>query len=182
MKERHKGYCYLCNKDKNDCRYLEIYVIGSEGMLTCHACEMNLVEWLRVTSLKSGEANKQEWLRKNKPELARAPMQYMNGVDLARLEKLQETDINGLDWRLEIKEMLPRMIATYKDNAPLATEDSASSAKLVSQVSMISMKALEDICAFKEKSELYPKDREYYFLKVILIAMNARRELKEVLK
>jgi hypothetical protein len=38
--------CGICTDVKNT-RYLDIYVMGSEGLNICHECEMRLVTYIR---------------------------------------------------------------------------------------------------------------------------------------
>ena len=40
------GNCTICNRLK-DVRYIDLYVIGSEGTRLCHECEMLVVEFIR---------------------------------------------------------------------------------------------------------------------------------------
>ena len=38
--------CTICREEK-ECRFLPIFVIGSEGMYCCHSCEMIILEFIR---------------------------------------------------------------------------------------------------------------------------------------
>jgi hypothetical protein len=40
---RQNGHCMACLKDDQQVRYIDLYVIGSEGLTICHPCEMELV-------------------------------------------------------------------------------------------------------------------------------------------
>ena len=40
------SYCTICNELKTT-RYIDLYVIGSEGTNLCHRCEMLVVEFIR---------------------------------------------------------------------------------------------------------------------------------------
>ena len=49
--------CMMCLKDKEKIKYIDLYVIGSEGLHICHDCEMELVGFVRE---KRGEAGKKK--------------------------------------------------------------------------------------------------------------------------
>ena len=38
--------CMMCGCDKPT-RYIDLYIIGSEGLRVCHSCEMEIVEFCR---------------------------------------------------------------------------------------------------------------------------------------
>jgi len=59
------GQCSVCNK-MEEVRHIPLYVFGSEGIFLCHKCEMNLVEYVRKTSMDFMRKRKEEYLRKNK--------------------------------------------------------------------------------------------------------------------
>jgi len=44
---KSEGRCMLCRKIKQ-VRYIDLYVIGSEGLTICHRCEMLVVESVRL--------------------------------------------------------------------------------------------------------------------------------------
>jgi len=39
--------CRVCGKEDKECRFLPLYIDGSEGMYICNACEMVVVELIR---------------------------------------------------------------------------------------------------------------------------------------
>jgi hypothetical protein len=39
--------CMLCGNEDEPTRYIDLYIIGSEGLRICHKCEMELVEFAR---------------------------------------------------------------------------------------------------------------------------------------
>lgn len=39
--------CKICNAESVECRNLDLYVTGSEGLTLCHDCEMALVNYIR---------------------------------------------------------------------------------------------------------------------------------------
>jgi len=39
--------CTICQK-WDDCKYLDLYTIGSEGTQVCHSCELALVEFAQT--------------------------------------------------------------------------------------------------------------------------------------
>lgn len=64
----YEGSCYCC-ESATCVRHIDIYVIGSEGLVICHSCEMNLVEWLREQASAAAEKKKRAWLKIHKPEI-----------------------------------------------------------------------------------------------------------------
>lgn len=40
--------CTVCGRHLPDVRYLDLYVVGSEGLEICHDCEMDLVSHIRA--------------------------------------------------------------------------------------------------------------------------------------
>lgn len=38
--------CMICSSDE-PARYIDFYIIGSEGLRVCHSCEMEIVEFIR---------------------------------------------------------------------------------------------------------------------------------------
>lgn len=42
------GRCTICFQN-TDVRHINLYVIGSEGLLCCHSCEMKIVQFCRQT-------------------------------------------------------------------------------------------------------------------------------------
>ena len=46
--------CMMCLKDKEKVRYIDLYIIGSEGLYICHDCEMEIVEFVRQKRIVSG--------------------------------------------------------------------------------------------------------------------------------
>ncbi len=55
------GTCMVC-KDHILVRYIALYVIGSEGLLVCHTCEMQIVEFVRYLTHVHMEAWKRAYL------------------------------------------------------------------------------------------------------------------------
>ena len=49
--------CLICGKDK-ETRYIDLCVIGSEGLNICHSCEMKLVEHVHVVIREQMEIRK----------------------------------------------------------------------------------------------------------------------------
>ena len=47
--------CMMCLKDKEKVRYIDLYIIGSEGLYICHDCEMEIVEFVRQKRVVSGK-------------------------------------------------------------------------------------------------------------------------------
>jgi hypothetical protein len=47
MSDGRPGYCMVCREDNVEVRHIPLYVIGSEGLVVCHACEMKVVEFVR---------------------------------------------------------------------------------------------------------------------------------------
>jgi hypothetical protein len=43
--------CWLCGRNEKENRYFDIFVNGSEGLVLCHQCEMQLVK--HIQELKS---------------------------------------------------------------------------------------------------------------------------------
>lgn len=39
--------CMMCFENVDETRYINLYVIGSEGLEVCHKCEMELVYLIR---------------------------------------------------------------------------------------------------------------------------------------
>ena len=39
--------CIICDKQQTECRNINLYVTGSEGLTICHDCEMILVGYVR---------------------------------------------------------------------------------------------------------------------------------------
>ena len=40
------AYCTICDKER-ETKYIDLFVIGSEGTRLCHDCEMRVVEFIR---------------------------------------------------------------------------------------------------------------------------------------
>lgn len=55
--ERHLGGCRVCG-EKDTVRRINLYYSGSEGLMICETCEMNLVEHVRGMVLIAGIARK----------------------------------------------------------------------------------------------------------------------------
>ena len=47
--------CMMCLKDKEKVRYIDLYIIGSEGLYICHDCEMEIVEFVRQKRIENGK-------------------------------------------------------------------------------------------------------------------------------
>ena len=48
-----KAECRICHVIE-ECRHVNLYVVGSEGLMLCHECEMRIVEYVRgMVSLTS---------------------------------------------------------------------------------------------------------------------------------
>lgn len=47
MQERASAYCMICGELKS-CRHVNLYVIGSEGLVVCHTCEMEVVSFVQI--------------------------------------------------------------------------------------------------------------------------------------
>ena len=43
MADRSLGTCMVCNEEEL-VRYIDLYIVGSEGLVICHGCEMIVVE------------------------------------------------------------------------------------------------------------------------------------------
>ncbi len=52
------GTCMIC-KVHAEVRHIPLYVIGSEGLWLCHACEMRIVEFVRIMMRQYMEEKKQ---------------------------------------------------------------------------------------------------------------------------
>jgi len=58
--------CRICGSETSWCRYIDLYVMGSEGLVICHDCEMLVVEFVRTlirvaaTGRKIGYQNAKE--------------------------------------------------------------------------------------------------------------------------
>ena len=46
-KHMRKSYCRVCGMKVDAVRNIDLYVIGSEGLDTCHTCEMQIVGYVR---------------------------------------------------------------------------------------------------------------------------------------
>ena len=55
--------CMLCLEEK-ECRYIDLYIIGSEGLQVCHSCEMKLVEYARSLRSKQSIKRMEEYKKK----------------------------------------------------------------------------------------------------------------------
>ena len=42
-----KTDCRICGAEQTECRNINLYVTGSEGLTICHDCEMMLVTFVR---------------------------------------------------------------------------------------------------------------------------------------
>ena len=49
--------CMICQEEK-ECRFLPIFVIGSEGLYCCHSCEMAILEFIRGMMRLSARSRK----------------------------------------------------------------------------------------------------------------------------
>lgn len=59
---RYNGHCMACLNDDQQVRYIDLYVIGSEGLTICHSCEMKLVRKVQELRREAGLARKQAFL------------------------------------------------------------------------------------------------------------------------
>ena len=57
------GNCTICDRLKN-VRYIDLYVIGSEGTRLCHECEMLVVEFIREKKRSNAGSTLREHLQK----------------------------------------------------------------------------------------------------------------------
>jgi hypothetical protein len=57
------SHCMLCGEEEG-VRHIDLYVIGSEGLWVCHACEMKVVEYVRGLMHQRLEAKIQAYLDK----------------------------------------------------------------------------------------------------------------------
>jgi hypothetical protein len=67
--------CMLCSDNKAETRYIDLYVIGSEGLRVCHKCEMKLVEFCHSLQRENLNINKEDY-KKNHPERFGKPIIY----------------------------------------------------------------------------------------------------------
>lgn len=56
------GRCLLC-KEIQEIRYIDLYVIGSEGLDICHACEMEVVAAIKAIANQKGRDRAAEYYR-----------------------------------------------------------------------------------------------------------------------
>lgn len=84
--------CMICLKDevmgsfKSLTRHINLYVIGSEGLVVCHSCEMEIVEHIREKRRKHGIKRKED-IKKKKRENKRSPLPYSQLSLLIRRDK-----------------------------------------------------------------------------------------------
>jgi hypothetical protein len=57
-----KGTCTICADSPVEVRQVELFVIGSEGLKVCHACEMQVVAFIRALMNVAGRARKLGYL------------------------------------------------------------------------------------------------------------------------
>lgn len=50
MNDYRKATCYVCHHDRDDCRHIDLYVRGSEGMYACQRCMNAITNMVREMS------------------------------------------------------------------------------------------------------------------------------------
>lgn len=55
--------CSICREEK-ETKFFPLYVFGSEGIVLCHECEMEVVEFIREKSSENLRKKKQEYMVK----------------------------------------------------------------------------------------------------------------------
>lgn len=68
-----KGQCMMCCMELVPVRYIDLYVIGSEGLRICHFCEMNLVEHVRNVMEVSSRAMRSSMIQAKEERDASKP-------------------------------------------------------------------------------------------------------------
>ena len=54
--------CLLC-KEIQETRYIDLYIIGSEGLNVCHTCEMEIVSAIKAIANQKGHERAAEYYR-----------------------------------------------------------------------------------------------------------------------
>ena len=57
--------CMICHNNKEETRYISLFVIGSEGLTVCHSCEMKIVNYVRELMSIELQKKKDEYLKRN---------------------------------------------------------------------------------------------------------------------
>ena len=57
--------CMICHDNKKETRYISLFVIGSEGLMICHDCEMKIVNHVRELMSIELQKKKEEYLKRN---------------------------------------------------------------------------------------------------------------------
>jgi hypothetical protein len=63
--EYFKEMCMICHEIK-EVRHINLYPIGSEGLLCCRSCEDELLEYIREMMRESVRTQKDEKVRKRR--------------------------------------------------------------------------------------------------------------------
>jgi len=66
-KYKTESRCMICSRIKQ-VRYIDLYVQGSEGLLTCHDCEMLVVQYILTLKGVAMRARRDYVLERNKNE------------------------------------------------------------------------------------------------------------------
>ena len=47
--------CMMCLKDKEKVKYIDLYIIGSEGLYICHDCENEIIDFIKDRRIENGK-------------------------------------------------------------------------------------------------------------------------------
>lgn len=66
------GRCLLCGQIK-EVRYIDLYVVGSEGLYVCHDCEMEVVAAVKAIANRKSRERMEAYLAKKRELEATMP-------------------------------------------------------------------------------------------------------------
>lgn len=84
--------CMICRKSEvmgsfeSITRYINLYIVGSEGLVACHGCEKEIVEHVRGKMREHGRKRIED-IKKKKRENERSPLPYSQLSLLIRRNK-----------------------------------------------------------------------------------------------
>jgi len=64
------GTCMICRKNNIKVRYINLYVIGSEGLIVCLECELDIINHIRDRISAFSKKRKKEYLQRKIKRLA----------------------------------------------------------------------------------------------------------------
>lgn len=75
MKDKyHDGICMMCHTSPTPVRYIDLYLIGSEGFWCCKTCEEKILDFIREERARTTHKALQEHKERVRRRIIMTPM------------------------------------------------------------------------------------------------------------